>query len=201
MKRYSPGFTLLEMLVAIAILASLALMAQLVTNGVIRVSTVVAEQEQKLKTVQQAMSFMSHDLTQMIPRPIRNAKGERETALLTGMGVLASDSEGIRFVRGGVVNLQGQLLRSNFLTVGYRIRGSYLERLIWPLTDAADSVEPVTQKLIHADWLSLQFSDGSRWQEIWPFSQEIPVAVRMTLHTPEWGRIERIWLLRGPLSL
>ncbi|PQN40970.1 type II secretion system protein GspJ, partial [Shigella boydii] len=25
-----------------------------------------------------------------------------------------------------------------------------------------------------------------------------PVAVRMTLHSPQWGEIERIWLLRGP---
>jgi len=24
------------------------------------------------------------------------------------------------------------------------------------------------------------------------------VAVRITLHSPQWGEIERIWLLRGP---
>ena len=35
-------------------------------------------------------------------------------------------------------------------------------------------------------------------QESWSSVQAIPVAVRMTLHSPQWGEIERIWLLRGP---
>lgn len=80
----------------------------------------------------------------------------------------------------------------------YRIHDGYLERLAWPLTDAAGSVKPTMQKLIPADSLRLQFYDGTRWQESWSSVQAIPVAVRMTLHSPQWGEIERIWLLRGP---
>lgn len=91
-----------------------------------------------------------------------------------------------------------RLPRSNLLTVGYRIHGGYLERLAWPLTDAAGSVKPTTQKLIPADSLRLQFHDGTCWQESWSSVQAIPVAVRITLHSPQWGEIERIWLLRGP---
>ncbi len=72
------------------------------------------------------------------------------------------------------------------------------ERLARPLTDAAGSVKPTTQKLIPADSLRLQFYDGTRWQESWSSVQAIPVAVRITLHSPQWGEIERIWLLRGP---
>ena len=118
--------------------------------------------------------------------------------LLAGAGVLASESEGMRFVRGGVVNPLMRLPRSNLLTVGYRIHDGYLERLAWPLTDAAGSVKPTMQKLIPADSLRLQFYDGTRWQESWSSVQAIPVAARMTLHSPQWGEIERIWLLRGP---
>lgn len=66
------------------------------------------------------------------------------------------------------------------------------------VTDAAGSVKPTMQKLIPADSLRLQFYDGTRWQESWSSVQAIPVAVRMTLHSPQWGEIERIWLLRGP---
>ncbi|HAI1314647.1 TPA: type II secretion system minor pseudopilin GspJ [Escherichia fergusonii] len=129
---------------------------------------------------------------------VRGDQGQREPALLAGAGVLASESEGIRFVRGGVVNPLMRLPRSNLLTVGYRIHDGYLERLAWPLTDAAGSVKPTTQKLIPADSLRLQFYDGTRWQDSWSSVQAIPVAVRMTLHSPQWGEIERIWLLRGP---
>lgn len=70
-------------------------------------------------------------------------------------------------MRGGVVNPLMRLPRSNLLTVGYRIHDGYLERLAWPLTDAAGSVKPTTQKLIPADSLRLQFYDGTRWQESW----------------------------------
>lgn len=104
MRRARAGFTLLEMLVAIAIFASLALMAQQVTNGVTRVNSAVAGHDQKLNLMQQTMSFLTHDLTQMMPRPVRGDQGQREPALLAGAGVLASESEGMRFVRGGVVN-------------------------------------------------------------------------------------------------
>lgn len=64
-------------------------------------------------------------------------------------------------MRGGVVNPLMRLPRSNLLTVGYRIHDGYLERLAWPLTDAAGSVKPTTQKLIPADSLRLQFYDGT----------------------------------------
>ena len=84
--------------------ASLALMAQQVTNGVTRVNSAVAGHDQKLNLMQQTMSFLTHDLTQMMPRPVRGDQGQREPALLAGAGVLASESEGMRFVRGGVVN-------------------------------------------------------------------------------------------------
>lgn len=135
---------------------------------------------------------------QPVATPVRGDQGQREPALLAGAGVLASESEGMRFVRGGVVNPLMRLPRSNLLTVGYRIHDGYLERLAWPLTDAAGSVKPTMQKLIPADSLRLQFYDGTRWQESWSSVQAIPVAVRMTLHSPQWGEIERIWLLRGP---
>lgn len=63
MRRTRAGFTLLEILVAIAIFASLALMAQQVTNGVARVNSAVADHDQKLNLMQQTMSFLTHDLT------------------------------------------------------------------------------------------------------------------------------------------
>ena len=97
--------------------------------------------------MQQTMSFLTHDLTQMMPRPVRGDQGQREPALLAGAGVLASESEGMRFVRGGVVNPLMRLPRSNLLTVGYRIHGGYLERLAWPLTDAGRQREADNAKV------------------------------------------------------
>lgn len=121
MRRTRAGFTLLEMLVAIAIFASLALMAQQVTNGVTRVNSAVAGHDQKLNLMQQTMSFLTHDLTQMMPRPVRGDQGQREPALLAGAGVLASESEGMRFVRGGVCNQVNHLIPTRVLVKGGEI--------------------------------------------------------------------------------
>ncbi|MCM4471718.1 type II secretion system minor pseudopilin GspJ, partial [Escherichia coli] len=86
MRRARAGFTLLEMLVAIAIFASLALMAQQVTNGVTRVNNAVAGHDQKLNLMQQTMSFLTHDLTQMMPRPVRGEQGQRPPVTLVHAG-------------------------------------------------------------------------------------------------------------------
>lgn len=192
------GFTLAEVLIAIAIFASLVLMAQQVANGLSNVNVVVTEHDHKLKALQQTMSFMSHDLTQIVPRQMRRENGQWESSFLAGEGVLASESWGIRFVRSGIINPGMQLPRSNLLTVGYRIRSGYLERLSWPLMDMDDNVNPVVQKLIKADTISLFFYDGSVWQTSWQSSQELPFAMRIILHTQKWGMIERVWLLHGP---
>ncbi|NYY75868.1 hypothetical protein DMI70_06165 [Escherichia coli] len=74
-------------------------------------------------------------------------RGQREPALLAGAGVLASESEGMRFVRGGVVNPLMRLPRSNLLTVGYRIHDGYLERLARPLTDDSGQREANNAKI------------------------------------------------------
>ena len=43
------------------------------------------------------------------------------------------------------------------------------------------------QKVDSGGFARLQFYDGTRWQESWSSVQAIPVAVRMTLHLPQWG--------------
>lgn len=197
MNAFRSGFTILELLVAIAVFALLGLMGQQVNDGLSRASISAGEHDKKLKMLQQTMSFISHDLMQIMPRPVRGERGRREPALLAGKGVLGSDNEGLRFVRGGVVNPQMHLPRSALSTVGYRIRGGYLERLSWPVTDATVNTQPAIQKLIQVKTLTLNFYDGTRWLDNWTSIQSIPVAVRMTLLTSEWGQLERIWLLRG----
>lgn len=192
------GFTLLEMLVAIALFALLSLLVQQVSDGMAHADRALADHTQRLKMWQQTMSLLKHDFGQMMPRTLRGASGHREPALLVGEGVLGSSSEGIRFVRGGLTNPQMRLPRSTLATVGYRIRAGYLERLSWPLTDASHQVNPLIQKLMPVDALEMQFYDGTHWQRGWSSRQAIPLALRMTLHMPDRGELERVWLLHGP---
>lgn len=64
----------------------------------------------------------------MMPRPVEAIRASVNQRYWRALACWRL-SEGMRFVRGGVVNPLMRLPRSNLLTVGYRIHGGYLERL------------------------------------------------------------------------
>jgi len=195
MKACHHGFTMLEMLVAIAVFALFGLLGQQVTDGMLRADALSAGQEQKLSLVQRTMQLLGHDLTQMVPRAVRGAKGESEPALQVQQN--ATETLSFRFVRAGIPNPQMALARSHLLKVGYRIRQGHLERLSWPTVDAVTE-QPVVQRLMPARRITLQYYDGSQWLAYWQARQALPQAINMRLDTDDYGVIERIWLLRGP---
>ena len=62
------GFTLLEMLVAIAIFASLSMGAYQVLQGVLTSDEVAKRKEARLNELQLAFTLLERDITQMVPR-------------------------------------------------------------------------------------------------------------------------------------
>ncbi|MGL4251620.1 MAG: type II secretion system minor pseudopilin GspJ, partial [Aeromonas sp.] len=74
------GFTLLEMLVAIAVFAMLSVMSQQVVSGVMQADSISEQQHSELQALQQMMQYLTHDLTQMIPKTVRSGPAGREAA-------------------------------------------------------------------------------------------------------------------------
>ena len=67
-KRDAASSTLLEMLVAIAIFATLSLGAYQVLQGVLTSDEVAKRKEARLSELQLAFSLLERDVTQMVPR-------------------------------------------------------------------------------------------------------------------------------------
>ncbi|VDR29699.1 PilD-dependent protein pddD [Raoultella terrigena] len=61
------GFTLVEMLLALAILAALSVAAVSVLQNVIRADTLTKEKAQQIRTLQQTFSQMAADFNQIVP--------------------------------------------------------------------------------------------------------------------------------------
>ncbi|HSC47386.1 MAG TPA: type II secretion system minor pseudopilin GspJ, partial [Gammaproteobacteria bacterium] len=130
MKRSTRGFTLLELLVAIAIFAVLAVMAYGGLNSVIRQREQNDTAMLRLKQLQQAMAIMTRDFAQMAPRPVRDQLGGVHCALSAG----PNNVPPIEFTRGGWTNPLG-VIRSTQQRVAYALEDGTLVRYTWPELD------------------------------------------------------------------
>lgn len=171
------GFTLLELLVALAVFAVVAVMAYGGLNSVLSVREHTREQSEQLSRLQIGFSRLQQDLEQYIARSVRNQYGDVEAALVATRDQLA-------FTRTGWSNPLG-LARSGLQRVQYRYQDETLWREYWRVLDQAQDSEPVSVVLLEAvSALQWRFLDSqSNWHDTWPLNNsqrdqiDLPTAV------------------------
>lgn len=195
----SQGFTLIEVLVAIAIFASLSVGAYQVLNQVQRSNELSLERSERLKTLQRALVFMDNDFRQMALRQFRTNGEEPSPKLIQWQDyLLDSDTKGVMFVRSGWHNPQQQFPRGEVSKVGYRVKDGQLQRIWWRYADTPAGQEGIVMPLIgDVESFELRFYDGSKWQESWETNYTLPKAVSVNLELADYGKIERIYLTAG----
>jgi general secretion pathway protein J len=197
--RHDLGFTLIEVLVALAILASLTVAAFQVLNQVQLSNEVSQDKETRLGEIQKALAIMDSDFRQMAARQFR-IRGETSGKQFIYMKdrLLSSETEGILFTRLGWLNPQMQFPRGEIVKVGYRVVDERLERVWWryPDTVAGDTgnVRPLLTKV---EALSFRFFYKNNWIESWDNNGVLPEAVDIKLKLKDYGDIERIYLTSG----
>ena len=190
------GFTLLEMLVAIAIFATLSLGAYQVLQGVLTSDEVAKRKEARLSELQLAFSLLERDITQMVPRSGR-IDGENNKVLLAASRFgQQSDDWGMAFIRGGWLNPDGILPRSGLQRVGWRLKGQTLERLSYLYPDPAIGTEPRIQPVLTGvTALRLYFYDKGQWKEEWTQRDLLPYGLAVELDLADYGTIRRQFLI------
>ncbi|MCE2573545.1 type II secretion system minor pseudopilin GspJ [Motilimonas eburnea] len=188
------GFTLLEILIAIAVFSVLSLAAYQVLQGVISSDQISSEHTQRLKQLQRAMLIIERDMTQMVARTTRTGAEPSKDLLRAGKFVAESESDGIEFVRLGWSNPQGQFPRSNLVRVAYRVKENNLERLYFLYPDIVSGQEPEVQVLIHdVNSLTLRYWDKS-WQTSWSQKDKLPAGIAMEFDFEAYGVVTRLFL-------
>ncbi|KGY10820.1 general secretion pathway protein GspJ [Vibrio tubiashii] len=193
------GFTLIEVLVAIAIFASLSVGAYQVLNQVQRSNEISMQRSERLKSLQRALVYLDNDFRQMALRQSRT-NGEEPSPLLLQWKeyLLDSDSKGVMFVRSGWHNPQQQFPRGEVSKVGYRIKDNQLQRVWWRYVDTPVGQEGIVMPLLdEVEAFELRFFDGEQWQNTWQSSYTLPEAVAVELQLMDYGKIERIYLTSG----
>jgi general secretion pathway protein J len=190
------GFTLLELLVALAIFAVVAALAYGGLRVVLDARERTDAQAQRLAEIQMALAFLTRDLEQAVDRPIRDELGDRRPALLGGTGAA------LEWTHGGWRNPAGQA-RSSLQRVAYAHDANRLVRRSWAVLDRAhDSAGNDTVLLEGVTALELRFLDGQmEWQTFWPPAIEdapgLPRAVELRLELEDGTGISRLVRLPG----
>ncbi len=193
------GFTLIEMLVAMAIFAFLATGAQQVLNQIYRSNAISQERSERLKSLQRTLVFMDNDFRQMALRQMRTNGEEPSTRLVEWRDyLLDSDGKGVMFARAGWHNPAQQFPRGEVAKVGYRIKDNQLQRVWWRYVDTPAGQEGLVMPLIdQVEEFDLRFYDGKEWLTSWDKSMILPKAVSVSLTLSDYGKIERIYLTGG----
>jgi general secretion pathway protein J len=198
------GFTLLELLVAMAIFAILGTLALSGYTELQRQSEYAEQRLERVREVQRAVQTIARDFGQLEPRPIREPLGD---ALIPAVLAVDSVEYFVQFTRAGWSNTAG-LPRPTLQRVGYRLDGEGLWRDHWPVLDRTLAQEPVRVRLLtNVRTVRLRFMNASReWVERWPpgdgtgflgSERLLPAAVEITLDLEDWGEIRRVIEVAG----
>ncbi len=204
------GFTLLEVLLAMAITALVAVMGYAGLSAAISAAERHGEMVQRLGDVQTAVGWIVRDLRQSVKRPVTDARDNLRPAMIGS----SDDSEQLlELTRSGWDNPRGQR-RSALQRVHYRLDADgNLWRDHWLVLDRIDDEDRLQQvKLLtgvlgfrvqflgrsaeNADTGANSKPLGGDWVEEWPVSKSdmetLPLAVQFDIDIEGIGVIHRV---------
>jgi len=190
------GFTLLEMLIAIAIFAMIGVAANAVLSTVMANDEVTKNFSVRLKALQQGFGAIERDLSQMVARTPRLLEGGRgNTVFQTGNDILESESEALVFYRLGWLNPDGLLPRGSLQSVAYVVREGRLERWYFPYPEPEFGAEPLKTVIIDKV-LSVEYSFfmEDKWERKVE-ATKLPKAIAMEVEIEGLGKIQRKFML------
>ena len=192
------AFTLIEVLVSLAIFSILAALAYGALSQTLDSAELLNDRMDRLQAIQRTMRLLSEDFQQLSPRPIRDELGD-------GFGpALDTDFQSgfaIELTHGGWSN-PIVLPRSTLQRSAYRIEDDELIRYHWRVLDRTLANEPLSVTLLDGvESLFFRFLQANgQWTEQWPPSnrpgvlgaRQRPRAVEIILTLTDEGEISRL---------
>lgn len=195
------GFTLLEMLIAMAVFAVMSVVAYQGLRAVLTADHVTREQAQRLADLQVTLSVLERDLAQVVDVTVRDEFGDPLPPLRLRAG---GEHQLLELVRAGAGGEQ-RLRRT-----AWQITERGLERRLWPGVDIVDvesmRIRPFAELVDEHEQLGMESAfhfvvrtpSGLDRADAWPLpdadpeASGLPMAVELVLDIPGLGEIRRL---------
>ena len=182
------GFTLVEALVAVTILAIVALIAWRATAAMTDSEARLAGESARWRQLDALMTRMEADMRAAIPRTVRHGSA-REPAWVAATNDAAGNTS-LVFSRAGPDALDAP--GSGGQRVGYRLRDGRIEVLYWPRLDNVTTKDPAAYVLADgvASFRVLQLAPNGQWSDRWPLPDMQRLAPELQTSLPRGVRVD-----------
>lgn len=186
------GFTLFEMLVAVALFALMTTLAWGGLQRVMATRTAVEQEAARWRDIEALFNRMQADLNQVVVRPVRNEFSVSEKGFRGEQALVGQDAAHLTLVRA---TPDGPPRR-----IGYRFVDGRLELLQWPALDLA----PRARAQVSVLWTGLhgfkvRYLENSSWIDTWPRDSSdftgLPRAIEVTVQLDAQTELKRVLLL------
>lgn len=196
------GFTLLELLVAVAILAIIGVASYRLLSNTITTRDTVSAHDLKLVQLQKTMQIMQRDIEQVALRPVRDEFGDTQPALYMPKENI------LELTRAGWRNPLGEA-RSELVRVRYGVEDGVLKRYYWDVLDRAQDSRPKAINLMEkVTDFKVRVLDGRnlQWTATWPPLDQLkteknklpmPTAVEISFSVEPYGELRRLFRVVG----
>ncbi|MFK7793746.1 MAG: type II secretion system minor pseudopilin GspJ [Gammaproteobacteria bacterium] len=189
----STGFTLIEVVVALAVFGIVGITAFSGLNAILKWQTDLEIRSDQIKSIQLTLKYLERDVNRAIARPIRDQYGDSQPAF-------SSDGESIMSLTYSGWRNPAGLLRSNLQRVAYEVNEKQFKRHSWNRLDGAISEDAREVVLLdEIEELEIEFlNQNNTWVDRWPpinsNSTEVglPRAISISFDAFPIGKINRI---------
>lgn len=202
MQRGRGGFTLIEMLVAMAVLSVLSVLSFRGLNSILDAEAKVQAETRRWNDVSLLVAQMGEDVAMVIDRPVRDSQDRMSPALiLRGAAAGTGESDEAQLIMTRLGRGDGGTAQGGLRRVGYRLRDGSLEYLVWPAADQAPGAVPIAEPVLgEVTELEIRALDqAGAWLGAWPTAgaaNALPRAVAVQIGFAGGERISRILPLR-----
>nr|WP_321361818.1 type II secretion system minor pseudopilin GspJ [uncultured Hyphomonas sp.] len=181
------GFTLIEMLVALALTSMIAVAGSTLLIGTVRASDRLEKTTESVRDIDLAHTLMRDDFAN-----IRMLVGEAGRPDYTSAPFVA-------FVRDGWSHPVPEDSRASLLAVEYKFRNGTLTRRAWLRPDPATDTPHVDRVLASGlSRMTARYFDGREWLPGWEAgAKELPAAVELTLEYSDRDAITELFVVGG----